>query len=653
MRFAARRLPPATFWLVLSLLLVVAGLALRPMAESDLFFRIKAGQEILLHHGLPGRNLFSFTYPDYPDLDTSWLFEVGAAALYGRGGFPAIVVGKTLVLLGTFGGAYVLCRRRGAGAVASVLALAAAAFVGRDRFVERPHVFSFAGEVAALAAIDLVVEGGLASAARVGVAFLAAVIVWANLHAGVFVAPLMVGAAALGAALDRGGGARRLALLAAAAALATLATPVGFGLFHYLRLHLEIPALHPIDEFRSPTWISDAPLIVYSAGLVLLAAAAHRVGKQSSGISIRALAPALPLAALAVHAVRFGADFALVSAPLLAIALTGLGAWLAARWAALRAPVPAVATAALLVGFAVAPRLAGAPSIREGIALDTRELPLAAIAFANENDLRDRMYNDFETGSYLLFEPVGGYPRHRVFVDPRLPAYPPEMHRLLGRSDVGRAEWTASMDHYGVETALLAYAGLNRRVAWWDPERWALVFRAGDARVFVRRLPRFRPLIAAREIPATFDFSVEEGTTTLPIEARPAASPVADCEWSRRVGDLLFELDGALSSRARQAYARALAAPPGCLAPADEARVCAWLGALDLDAGRAGSALELLARALARGDRDLTTVTNRAVALEALGRAGEAADAWAEVAARAGDSTLGARARERRAHLSR
>src|SRR5450432_3382535 len=651
MRLAARRLPPATLWLVLSLMLLVAGLALRPMAESDLFFRIKAGQEILLHHGLPGRNLFSFTTPDYPDLDTSWLFEVGAAALYGRAGFPGIVVGKTLVLLGTFVGAYALCRRRGASAVASVLALAAAAFVGSDRFVERPHVFSFAGEVAALAAIDLVVEGGIAAAARVGVAFLAAIVVWANLHAGVFVAPLMVGAAALGAALDRGGGARRLALLAAAAALATLATPVGAGLTHYLRLHLEIPALHPVDEFRAPTWISDAPLIVYAAGLVLLAAAAHR---QALGrISIRALAPVLPLAALAVHAVRFGADFALVSAPLLAIAITDLGARMAARSAALRAPVPAVATAALLVGFTVAPRLAAAPSIRGGIALDTRELPLAAIAFANENDLRDRMYNDFETGSYLLFEPVGGYPRHRVFVDPRLPAYPPEMHRLLGRADVGRVEWGAAMDHYGVETALLAYAGVNRRVAWWDPERWALVFRAGDARVFVRRLPRFGPLIAAREIPATFDFSVEEGTTTLPIEARPAESPVADCEWSRRVGDLLFELDGALSMRARQAYSRALAAPPGCLAPADEARICAWLGALDLEAGRAGSALELLARALARGDRDLTTVTNRAVALEALGRAGEAADAWAEVAARAGDSALGARARERRAHLNR
>jgi hypothetical protein len=139
-----------------ALLVFVAVLSLGPMAESDLFFRIKAGQEILARHGLPGRNLFSFTYPDYPDIDTSWLFEVGAAALYGRGGFPAIVLAKTGVLMAAFAGAFALCRRRGAGPVASALALAAAAYAARDRFVERPHIFSLAGAVVVLAAIDVV-----------------------------------------------------------------------------------------------------------------------------------------------------------------------------------------------------------------------------------------------------------------------------------------------------------------------------------------------------------------------------------------------------------------------------------------------------------------------------------------------------------------
>jgi hypothetical protein len=649
-RTAARWLPFA------ALLAFVAGLALRPMAESDLFFHLKTGQEILSGHALVRRNLFSFTYPDYPNLDTSWLAEVGAAVIFGWAGFPAVVVAKTLVLLAAFAGAAGVCRRRGAGPVASALALGLAAFVGHDRFVERPHIFSLLGAVATLATIDVVTEGAGRPTRRAAAAFVAGVVVWANLHAGVFLAPLLVGAAALGAALggDRPAS-RRLALLAGATALATLATPVGFGLVHYLRLHLTLPALHPVDEFRAPTWLSDAPLVIDFA-LVLAAAAVLVASADGPGRrrALVALAPLAPLFVLAARSVRFGADFALVGAPVLAVAASAAAARLAARLPAaarvLVSPIPVVAATVLLIGGAVVPRWTDG-SARWRIGLDERELPLAAIAFANDHQLRERMYNDFELGSYLLFEPVGGYPHHRVFIDPRLPAYPPEMHRLLGRSDLTRDEWQAAMDRYGVDSALLAYAGINRRVAWWDPARWALVFRAADARIFVRRLPRFASLIAAYEIPATFAFSSEEGAATLPLERPPAGSPVPDCEWDRRLGDLLFDLDGALSERAHAAYERALAAPAGCLARADEARLGAWLGAVELAAGRADRALAVTDRALAAGNAEISTFTDRAAALEALGRSAEASAAWGEVAARAGDPALAARARARAARL--
>ncbi len=184
-------------------------------------------------------------------------------------------------------------------------------------------------------------------------------------------------------------------------------------------------------------------------------------------------------------------------------------------------------------------------------------------------------------------------------------------------------------------SALLAYAGINRRVAWWDPERWALVFREGDARVFVRRLARHLPLIAAREIPATFTFSLEEGTATVPLLPRPAASPVPECQWQSRVGDLSFELDGAASPRVLAAYDEALSAPSGCLSAADEARLCAWRAAMALAAGDGAGALTMTDRALAHGDRDVSTLSNRALALERLGRRAEAAVAWEQVAARA------------------
>jgi hypothetical protein len=73
------------------------------------------------------------------------------------------------------------------------------------------------------------------------------------------------------------------------------------------------------------------------------------------------------------------ADAALVSAPLLALALTGIGDWVRARRPRLLPePVPTVGVTALLVGLAAGPRLGGPGG--GGIDLDTRELPLSAIA---------------------------------------------------------------------------------------------------------------------------------------------------------------------------------------------------------------------------------------------------------------------------------
>jgi len=643
------RWAPLNALLIVGLLAFVADLSLRPMAESDLFFRIKVGQEILARHGLLGRNLFSFTYPDHPDVDAAWLFEVGAAVLYGLGGFPAVVLAKTAVLLAAFAAAFWLCRRRGAGPIATAVALAAAAFVGRERFVERPHIFSLLGVVGVLIAIDALVAATGKRAARIAVVGCAGVALWANLHAGAFVAPVLLAVAALGARFDRKyrkGAAGRLALAALGAAVSVLATPIGVGIFRYLQLHLTLPALHTVDEFRHPTWLSDPALFIYAA---LALAAVVFAGRR--GATWAVLLPPLVTVVLAAQSVRFAADAALVMAPLVAPLLTAAGERARARWPALLAePIPVVGVAGLLLGMAFVPRVAR--QVPLGIGLDENELPLSAIAFVNANGLRERMYNDFEIGSYLLLDPGGGFPRYRGFVDPRLPAYPAEFHRLLGRTDVTREEWSAAMDGYGVESALLSYAGVNRRVGWWDPERYALVFRQADARVFVRRLPRFTALIASHEIPATFAFSAEEGNATVPLETRPVSSPVADCEWQRRLGELTFDLDGQqTSTRTLAAYYRALAAPAGCLRAEDEARLTSWLGAVALGAGRAADALPLLDRALAAGDQELPTLTNRAVALESLGRTRDAVAAWEAVIARGGNSPLAARARDHRARL--
>jgi len=198
-----------------------------------------------------------------------------------------------------------------------------------------------------------------------------------------------------------------------------------------------------------------------------------------------------------------------------------------------------------------------------------------------------------------------------------------------------------------VESALLDYAGINRRVAFWDPDAWALVFRARDTRVFVRRSPRWKPLIAELEIPATFEFTVENGAVTLPLAKPPSTSPVPTCEWQFRLGDLAFDLEGSKSSQAIASYRAALAAPAGCLERTHELSAAAWIGTLDVGAGRFADALPLLDRALVHAPYDTALLTNRALALEGVGRASEANDTWAHIAALTPNTALGRKAAEK------
>jgi tetratricopeptide (TPR) repeat protein len=198
-----------------------------------------------------------------------------------------------------------------------------------------------------------------------------------------------------------------------------------------------------------------------------------------------------------------------------------------------------------------------------------------------------------------------------VFQDPRINGYPAAFHARLRRDDLSRPAWDALLAEYGVTTALVTYPDLNPRAAFFEPERWALVYRAADGLVFVARRPEFAALVARAELPVTFAFDRTTGVEPLPLDPRPAGSPVPDCEWQRRLGDLFAERRD--DARAAAAYRGALA-DPACLA--ETARPAARLALRDPAAA---------AEAYAGVDAPRAH-TNRGLALLALGRAQEALD---------------------------
>lgn len=624
--------PPALGSLVapLTLLAFVAGRCLVPMDETDLFYNLRLGEIVLATRSVPRLNLLSFTYPGFPDPNLAWIFQIILTLAHHAGGIAGTVVLKTVFVVATFALLYRVAIRRGARPVVASAALALAAWAAEPRFVERPHLVTFLG----LGYLLLSLERAEAGAMRCLLALVPLGLLWANGNSCFFLAPAVLGLHAAGAWLDgRPAAARRAALVAACLLPLGFATPSGTGVIGYVANHFRMPTLRPLQEYRTAEWPLDGPFFLLAGGLVVttavLALGGGARGARERDLSARDLGARhlLPVAALAVlgaRRIRFVAEFALLAGPVLAVHLTWLAARLPIGRSAQRAAA-ALTSVALLLAAAlprVAALRAGEKAFDLGIEADL--VPTAAIDWIEAHGLRDHLYNDLEVGSFLTWR---GWPAHRVFQDPRINAYPADWHAFLRRTDLTPREWDAFLRPFGVRAALLTFPEVNPRAALFDPHGWALVHRAADALVFVRREPGNAALIAAEEIPLTFRLargpeSVE--VRGLPLDQQPAESTLASCEWQRRLGDLLVER--ADLAGAARAYGLALAAPADCLTPPapattaisqEELHVRAAAVALELDqAARAATLLE----GISRPDAHL----NRGFALLALGRPDEA-----------------------------
>lgn len=605
-----RRARPLAVALTVAALAFAAHRALAPLAETDLFFHLKLGEIILARHRIPFRNLFSFTYPDHPDPDLAWGFQVLVALLHRAGGFSAIVVGKAVLFVAALALVIRSARRGGASALGAAAAATLAVLACEQRLVERPHLVTFVG----LGALGLGLVEAERGRDRLHLAPLGT-LVWANFHAGVFLAPGVLGLYGAGLAIDRalarrgghtvaGPSLARLAILGALCAAATFATPAGTRLPSYLIWHTGLDSTRVIEEFRRADPWDDPWLFVLggACGLAVLVAPEARRARR--------LLPLLAVGWLAVRSVRFAAEWSLLAAPLAADGFSRLERALGSR--RIRAALAAAGLAALAAVTVAERRARGF-----AIGLDPDVVPFAAIDFVTRSGLRERLYHDLDVGCYLAWE---GWPRFRVFQDARLPAYPDDFHRAL--DEPSPAAFDALLRRFSVDAALIAEPAINMRAGAFDPEEWALVYRARDALVFARRIEAHRDLIERLEIPLRVRFDFDHGSTVEPIARPPARSPVPRCAWQRRLAAALEgegDPDRALSARARALDDR-------CLAPDEEAEVRYHLGARLQRDGRLAEAAAQYDLALARRPDDARALANRGFARLTSDRAAAEAD---------------------------
>ena len=523
------RTPPAA-WAALAAALVLLGAfgAFEPY-DYDLPLHLITGEQLLQDRSTFGREIFSFTFPDYEWLNDKWLENVLVHQVNAAAGAAGLVLLRVALVLGmallawrameAWPGAD--AESGAAGRLAPVIALSLLPLVAYERFTLRPELFTLALLPAVLwiAARDRRTRGEW-----ITVAVLFAL--WVNLHGYWFVGTLALGALFAGdlieiAAARLGWGTweeedvRRRAMhrgkLLAAAFAGALVSPRPLDLFlNPFRVLLfvgeERGALETISELRSPfapeLTRNLAIWFFYLAAVLVVGVLVARLTRARPGHVI------LTVGFLAMACVwrRNIGMFAVVCA-ISVVWMLRSGAGTTPRLLALRRLAPA--TLLLIAGLDLAGAwavltdrfyLADGTSRRTGLSMSVYTYTAGLADFLLRERPPGRFFNDFASGSYLAYRL---YPQHLIYIAGNTFKYPPAFFDEYSLVSLGGDAYKRVVEKYELDGFALQYMAtdmmpLAQRL-FNDPDYVPCYFD-DNALFFARRSPAMDSFIATHAV---------------------------------------------------------------------------------------------------------------------------------------------------------
>jgi hypothetical protein len=374
------------------------------LIDPDTMWQITIGQWIVDHGAVPTADVYSFTMRGQPWISTQWLAQVGYAEAYALAGWTGPVALAAVCIAATFA-LFTRYLARHLSESTTLVFVAAALALTAPHLLARPHVLALP--------VMMAWVGGLVQAAdrRAAPSFwlLPLIALWANLHGGFVLGLALIAPIALDAVLSaeepkRKPLALRWAVFAAAAIVASWATPYGWNSLLASRKILALgEALSLIMEWRPADFSGVGPLevcLLLGFGLALY-----------RGISLPPLRIVLLLGMLhmALSQTRSLETFALL-VPLF------LAAPLAKQIGGADDVKPAVSPL-LFAGLAIM-LVAGTVAYASVVRFEphTRGSPVTAVVELKKLNF-SRVFNDYDFGGYLIANGVA------PFIDGRTELY--------------------------------------------------------------------------------------------------------------------------------------------------------------------------------------------------------------------------------------
>jgi hypothetical protein len=453
-------------------LFALAGwlIGLRRLGDNSFLWHLRTGR-VILDHGVPHHDIYSFSVPGTKWIAQSWLAELAygiADKLAGGLGIRVLVaVTGALLVAATYRLALRLTANRVRAAALTTVVLATMMNV----WSERPLVFGLAGVVALVWAIE-VPESFLGR--HLYVTIPAIMWCWANVHGSfslgyVYLALHVAGRWADGAP-PLEGRERQIVVATAISVAALVVNPYGFGLLWFpVDLVRRGDVLNGVAEWQSPNF-RELGGMLYGLTIVVVVLALVRQARASR----RDVIVALAFLFLGLWAVRNVGIAAIVTVP---IAARGFAKPRVGRddrstlsWAF-----------AMLLALVAVMQFNTAKAERD---YDLAKYPVAAMQQMGDRGLLgERLFTTDAWAGYTIWR---YWPQQHVYMDDRYDMYPKRVVDDYDTMANVEPKWRETLDRWRIDVVVwptersLSQALLERR-------DWERVYRDKTASVFVRR----------------------------------------------------------------------------------------------------------------------------------------------------------------------
>ena len=532
--------------IIFLLFFFLASLFIHNIQSFDLWWHLETGEYILDTLSIPETDPFAYTASrDWIDLQ--WIFQVVIFIIQHNLGLNALIIFKSLVLLGAF---FILFKTiyTGKNWLTAILLIFLAALCCRQRAVLRPEIFSFL-----YISIFLYIlhrykyghpEGGVRW--RQNYIFILPLIqlLWVNSHGLFILGVILAWSFILGEFISlrinlpifqdkdviKGRPYRKLLLAGLLIILCSFINPYTYqGAIFPFTLYTRISGAiqvfsRTIGEFQPPLsgWDQGKTIIYFKLLLVLSALA---IVLNIRRLSISHLILYISFLYLSLLARRNIAVFALISVPITATNITGIAGTYFKYPPDPKNRVRRVGEflIIILLLFGIYDLIADKNNLRDnpdinfGLGLARLKFPERAADFINESGLKGNIFNTLQCGNYLI---RSFYPERKVFMDGRLEIRSSDFYREYVRLLGNPGRWPVLQKKYNLSYALFSHrdADMDKLLVYlYNQPDWKLIFLDDSSVIFAEDIPENRDIINRCEIDLdSVDFTSLEDISGFP-----------------------------------------------------------------------------------------------------------------------------------------